>query len=84
MALSLALFVTILRVWVRLHLEQRVLTVPDYLVWGGWACSLGWFICSVKALNIGRDHPVDPDTGASDSIENLKARNIYPTLKPEQ
>ncbi|KFA81161.1 hypothetical protein S40288_01046 [Stachybotrys chartarum IBT 40288] len=40
--LSLALLVTLLRVWVRLRIEHRDLTPPDYLVWGGWAFALGW------------------------------------------
>ncbi|KAI9162895.1 hypothetical protein HJFPF1_04490 [Paramyrothecium foliicola] len=71
-ALSVALFVTVLRVWVRLRLEHRGLTAPDYLVWMGWLFTLGWFVCSVKALNIGRTHPVDPETGATDSVDYLK------------
>ncbi|RGP81403.1 hypothetical protein FLONG3_547 [Fusarium longipes] len=71
-AISLALLVTILRGWVRIGLEHRALTTPDYLVWCGWLSSLGWFICSIKALNIGKEHPVDPETGATDSVEYLK------------
>ncbi|KAF5655220.1 hypothetical protein FHETE_11217 [Fusarium heterosporum] len=71
-ALFISLLVTILRGWVRLGLEQRALTAPDYLVWCGWLCTLGWFICSIMALEIGRVHPVDPDTGATDSVAYLK------------
>ena len=69
--LGLALAVTILRCWVRLHLEHRRLTSPDYLVWGGWICALGWFACSTKALYILIDHPLDEET-RSDSVTYLK------------
>ncbi|KAF4985315.1 hypothetical protein FGRMN_11235 [Fusarium graminum] len=72
LALFVSLLVTLLRGWVRLGLEQRALTAPDYLVWGGWLCTLGWFICSIISLNIGKDHPVDPDTGETDSVPYLK------------
>lgn len=71
-AIALALLVTILRIWVRLRLEHRTLTAPDYLVWCGWLFTLGWFICSIKALNLGINHPVHPVTGATDSVEYLK------------
>ncbi|KAK2470379.1 hypothetical protein H9L39_18076, partial [Fusarium oxysporum f. sp. albedinis] len=71
-ALLLALPVTILRGWVRFCLEHRAFTTPDYLVWCGWMFTLGWFACSIRALNLGIDHPVDPVTGATDSVEYLK------------
>jgi hypothetical protein len=72
----LALLVTILRGWVRLGLEQRALTAPDYLVWCGWMFILGWFICSIKALNLATDHPVESATGYTDSVEYLKVRAV--------
>jgi hypothetical protein len=70
--ITLAFMVIVLRCWIRLYLEHRKLNLPDYLVWGGWLCSLGWFICSVIALHIQIDHPlVEPDL-TTDSIEYLK------------
>jgi hypothetical protein len=38
--------------------------------------TLGWFSCSIKALNLGIDHPVDPVTGATDPVEYLKVRAV--------
>jgi hypothetical protein len=69
--IGLALCVTLLRVWVRLHLEQRQLTSPDYFVWAAWLFASGWFICSIIALKIGMEHPLD-EVGVTDSIEYLK------------
>ncbi|EOA83731.1 hypothetical protein ACJQWK_00752 [Exserohilum turcicum] len=69
--LGLAFVVTCLRCWVRMRLENRKLTVVDYLVWGGWLCTLGWFTCSTKSLYILIDHPLDEET-RSDSVDYLK------------
>jgi len=69
--LALALGVTILRCWIRLIVERRSLTLPDYLVWGGMVCAFGWFACSTKALYILIDHPLDEET-RSDSVVYLK------------
>lgn len=70
--LGLAFAVTVLRCWVRLFLEHRNLTNPDYLVWAGWFCTLGWVVCSVVALHLQIDHPlVEPDL-TTDSIQYLK------------
>ena len=71
--LALALGVTILRCWIRLIVERRSLTLPDYLMWGGMVCALGWFACSTKALYILIDHPLDEET-RSDSVVYLKVR----------
>ncbi|KAF2657344.1 hypothetical protein K491DRAFT_330516 [Lophiostoma macrostomum CBS 122681] len=68
--LGLAFAITVLRCWVRLHIEHRTLTISDYFIWAGWACTLGWFICSVKALNLQKDHPLDED-GYTDSVDYL-------------
>lgn len=54
-----------------MRLENRKLTVVDYLVWGGWLCTLGWFTCSTKSLYILIDHPLDEET-RSDSVDYLK------------
>jgi hypothetical protein len=60
--LALALATTLLRYWVRLGVEKRKLTLPDYLVWAGWLCTLGWFVCSIISLQVQIDHPlVEPD-----------------------
>ncbi|CAG5179634.1 uncharacterized protein ALTATR162_LOCUS9384 [Alternaria atra] len=68
---GLALAVTILRCWIRLHVEQRRLTIADYLVWGGWICALGWFACSTQALYILVDHPLNEEA-ITDSVDYLK------------
>jgi hypothetical protein len=54
----LAFIVTLLRCWIRLGVEKRKLTLPDYLVWGGWLFTLGWYTCSIVALRIQIDHPL--------------------------
>lgn len=70
--LALALATTILRSWVRLRLERRGMTLPDYLVWCGWLCTVGWVACSITALNIQRTHPLTGSDLLSDSVEYLK------------
>ncbi|OAF99249.1 uncharacterized protein CC84DRAFT_1222950 [Paraphaeosphaeria sporulosa] len=71
--LSLSLVIQLLRCWIRLWVERRKsLTLPDYLVWGGWFFTLGWFVCSAVALNIQLTHPlVEPDL-TTDSVEYLR------------
>jgi hypothetical protein len=64
----------LLRSWVRLGVENRSLTLPDYLVWGGWLCNLGWFICSIVSLENQIRHPlVEPDL-TTDSVAYLVVR----------
>ncbi|CAI6334835.1 unnamed protein product [Periconia digitata] len=70
--LVLALIVTLLRCWIRLWNERRALTIPDYLLWGGWICTMGWVICSAIALHIQIDNPLIGDDLLSDSIAYLK------------
>jgi hypothetical protein len=61
----------VLRSWIRLGVERRSLTIPDYLVWAAWLSTLGWFTCSVYALRLQIDHPlVEPDL-TTDSVEYL-------------
>jgi hypothetical protein len=75
--LGLALVTTVLRCWVRLGLEKRRLTFPDYLVWCGWLCTLGWVICSAISLHIQIDHPlVEPDL-TTDSVAYLVVRPTH-------
>ncbi|KAJ9651201.1 hypothetical protein H2198_009503 [Neophaeococcomyces mojaviensis] len=78
--LALSLFITILRCWVRLRLERRALTISDYLIWGGWACSVGWVMCSITTLHLQIDHPLDPVDLTSDSVTYLKVRDMHTTL----
>ncbi|KAI4906997.1 hypothetical protein J4E90_009891 [Alternaria incomplexa] len=59
-------------------MEHRSLTLPDYLVWGGFICALGWFACSTRALYILIDHPLDEET-RSDSVEYLKLNSTWNT-----
>jgi len=69
--LALALIVTILRFYLRSAVEHRELTLADWLVWGGWFCTLGWVACSWNALVILKTHPLDEET-KSDSVDYLK------------
>jgi hypothetical protein len=73
---GLALVVTVLRCWIRLGLERRSLTLPDYLIWAGWLCTLGWFTCSIIALRLQLDHPlVEPDL-TTDSVKYLEVCTV--------
>ncbi|KAF9697424.1 hypothetical protein EKO04_004622 [Ascochyta lentis] len=68
----IALAITVLRCYIRVILERRKLTLPDYLVWGGWFGTLGFTIGSVIALQLQIDHPlVEPDL-LTDSVAYLK------------
>jgi hypothetical protein len=79
MLVGLALVTTVLRCWVRLFVEHRRLTLPDYLVWGGWLATMGWFACSAIALNVQVEHPlVEPDL-TTDSTLYLKVRIMSQT-----
>lgn len=69
---TITFVITFMRCWIRVRLENRKLTHIDWLVWGGWFCTLGWFICSTRALFIVMDHPLDEET-RSDSVDYLKA-----------
>jgi hypothetical protein len=77
--IALALVVTLLRVWARVRIEARSVAAPEYFVWAGWFFALGWFICSIKSLNIELEHPLDED-GVTDSVEYLKVRDILSLL----
>lgn len=70
--LVVALAITVLRCYIRIFIEHRKLTLPDYLVWGGWFSTLGFTIGSAIALNIQIDHPlIEPDL-LTDSVAYLK------------
>lgn len=56
-------------------MERRRLTLPDYLVWGGWVCTLGWVACSIRALNLQIKHPLAEDL-TTDSEDYLKVRGL--------
>ena len=71
-----ALAITIIRCWIRLNIERRSLTIPDYLVIAGWFSTLGFFVGSVVALHIQLKHPlVEPDL-LTNSIAYLKVYAI--------
>ncbi|KAL6703043.1 hypothetical protein ACN47E_010250 [Coniothyrium glycines] len=69
--LAIALIVTVLRCWVRIRISCRSLVLADYLVWCGWACTAGWFICSIKALRLQIDHPLHGEDLVTDSADYL-------------
>jgi hypothetical protein len=75
--LVLALATMVLRYWTRLRIERRSLTLPDYLVCCGWLCTIGWVACSVTALYIERDHPLQGPDLLSDSVEYLIVCLMY-------
>lgn len=52
--------------------EHRALTFPDYLVWGGWACTAGWVACSIITLHLQVDHPLIGEDMVTDSVYYLK------------
>jgi hypothetical protein len=69
---AIALVITVLRCYIRLFLERRSLTLPDYLVWGAWFSTLGFCTGSVVALKLQLAHPlVEPDL-VTDSEAYLK------------
>jgi hypothetical protein len=87
--LSLALVIMLMRCWVRLRIEHRKnLTLPDYLVWGGWLFTLGWTACSVVALNVQLTHPLEEPDLTTDSVRYLVVSNTkhsdLVTTKPLQ
>lgn len=81
MLVALALATTVLRSWIRLCLERRQLTIPDYLVWGGWFSTLGFFICSGIALYIQIDHPLVGPYLMTDSVAYLKVSDSIFAIK---
>ncbi|KAH7392307.1 hypothetical protein DE146DRAFT_136229 [Phaeosphaeria sp. MPI-PUGE-AT-0046c] len=69
---ALALTVTILRCWIKLRLDRRKLSLPEYFAWGAWVFTLGWFICSAIALHIQIHHPLaSADDPSTDSVPYL-------------
>ncbi|KZM18279.1 uncharacterized protein EKO05_0005127 [Ascochyta rabiei] len=68
----IALAITVLRCYIRLFLERRKLTLPDYLVWGGWFSTLGFTIGSVIALQLQLNHPLIEPELLTDSVSYLK------------
>ena len=69
---AIALAITALRCYIRMFMERRTLTVPDYLVWGAWLSTLGFCIGSIIALNIQLAHPlIEPDL-LTDSVAYMK------------
>jgi hypothetical protein len=71
---AIALAITVLRCYIRIFVERRTLTLPDYLVWGAWISTLGFCIGSVVALKLQLAHPlVEPDL-LTDSTAYLKVR----------
>jgi hypothetical protein len=71
----LALSAIVLRSWVRVRIERRALTLPDYLVWCGWACAVGWVACSAKALYLQIEHPLEGEDLVTDSVDYLEVRD---------
>ncbi|KAH4957638.1 hypothetical protein HBH77_120230 [Parastagonospora nodorum] len=67
----LAFATTLVRSCIRLRIERRSFTLPDYFVWAGWLCSLGWFICSVLALRLQINHPLAEPDQTTDSVDYL-------------
>lgn len=72
MLVALALAITVLRCYIRVFLERRKLTLPDYLVWGAWFSTLGFTVGSVVALNIQLSHPLVEPELVTDSVGYLK------------
>lgn len=74
---AIALAITVLRCYIRIFLERRSLTLPDYLVWGAWISTLGFCVGSVVALKLQLTHPlVEPDL-LTDSTAYLKVRTKH-------
>lgn len=72
MLVGITFAVTVLRCYIRIFIERRTLTLPDWLVWGGWLSTLGFCIGSSISLNIQIEHPlVEPDL-VTDSVAYLK------------
>lgn len=77
----LAFIISCLRCWVRVRISGRALTPADYLVWCGWACCLGWIICSIKALHLQITQPLHGEELLSDSVEYLTVRALLFNLR---
>lgn len=73
--MAIALAITVLRCYIRLFLERRSLTLPDYLVWGAWFSTLGFCIGSVVALKLQIAHPLQLPDLTTDSEAYLKVRS---------
>ncbi|KAF4339922.1 hypothetical protein FBEOM_6146 [Fusarium beomiforme] len=70
--LVLALIVLLLRCWANYLLKRSLLNLSDLFAWLGWVFSLGWFICSTRALRILIDNPAVGSELVVDSVEYLK------------
>ncbi|KAF3038731.1 hypothetical protein E8E11_005943 [Didymella keratinophila] len=69
---AIALAITVLRCYIRIFLERRSLTLPDYLVWGAWFSTLGFCTGSVVALKLQLAHPLVEPNLVTDSEVYLK------------
>ncbi|KAF2131274.1 hypothetical protein P153DRAFT_383387 [Dothidotthia symphoricarpi CBS 119687] len=70
--LGLTFVVVGLRCWIRLRLERRTLTLADYFVFGGLICVVGWVVCSIKALHLQIDFPLEGEELVTNSVDYLK------------
>jgi hypothetical protein len=69
---GIALVATVLRCWIRLRLERRKLTLPDYIVWGAFLLTLAWFVCSAIGLHLEMHHPLTEENRyMTDSVPYL-------------
>lgn len=66
------MIITLLRCYIRVFLERRSLSLPDWLVWGGWIGTLGFAVGSIVSLNIQRTHPLTLPDLTTDSTAYLK------------
>lgn len=78
---AIALAITVLRCYIRIFIERRTLTLPDYLVWGAWISTLGFCIGSVVALKLQLAHPLVEPELLTDSTAYLKVCMMIPHLQ---
>ncbi|KAF1932635.1 uncharacterized protein M421DRAFT_97919 [Didymella exigua CBS 183.55] len=69
---AIALATTVLRCYIRVFLERRTLTLPDYLVWGAWFSALGFSVGSAVALKLQLAHPLTEHDLLTDSTAYMK------------
>ncbi|KAF4990612.1 hypothetical protein FGRMN_8371 [Fusarium graminum] len=66
--LGLALFVLILRCWVRVYYEKKQLSICELFTAIGWSLALGWFITSTMSMLILKTHP---PVGSDNLVHNV-------------